>query len=195
MAACDYFELEIIGVGTHIKNKYSTKLQDCALAAAQLVSRINTSVFDQALINIGVSTAGETPNSIAGRALLRGDVRALSEPARLRVISWLSKQTVKFKQDFSRLSLKLHYFSGYPLLQNDPVLLGRCQKLFPITPVLKTYGTEDFSLYTAPKLFFHIGTGLSTELHETNFIVPAKVRLSLLNYWIIIGKNLQLLCH
>ena len=191
MASGDYVEIDVRGQGTHIKNKYQFCRGDVAVAASELLLELNRSTFSDALINIGVFSAGESPNSIAGAAKLAGDVRALTIQGKAKVIAFLKEKMEQMREKYPRISFTEKYYDGYPLFKNNSHLLVRAQSIFSITKEIRTFATEDFSLYPIPTLFLLIGTGLNTELHEIDYVVPDTVLSLLFSHWITLGESLE----
>lgn len=186
-ASADYFKITLIGKGTHIKNKYQIQ-SDVLTIGSQLAVKINKIKSKYGLINVGVFRSGEVANRIAGEAVLEGDIRALKEKTRKAL-----KQKLDLLVEQTRmLGVEIDYFfnQGYELLENSPQLIKSVRTFLPINGVLKSFASEDFSLYTNKKLFLLIGSGGKTELHESDFEVSTDVAQKIFDYWIQVGNNL-----
>jgi len=189
-ASGDYFEITLQGKGTHIKNKYLPETTDTLLLASKLAQIINKAKSKQFLINVGTLTAGETPNSIAGKASLTGDVRALTKKARSQAEQWLRTQIKKLQQT-TPIDISLRYSTVYPVLKNNNQSIIRLKKLLPIKESVTSFATEDFSLYPTEKVFLLIGSGSRHDLHEVLFTLPDDVLVTLYSYWVTLGEHLE----
>jgi N-acetyldiaminopimelate deacetylase len=188
MASGDYFEITIKGKGTHIKNKNSFINSDPLIISSKIIEQINNSHFDNTIINVGTITGGETPNSIAAKSILTGDIRAINDKGREEGYKFLKKTIEKIKKESRGINISLFYNKGYPVLINDKKLLEKMNTLFKIKTTNPTFGTEDFSLYPKPTVFLHVGTGKKENLHEVDFNVPDKVTNAIFEYWIKLGN-------
>ena len=56
---------------------------------------------------------------------------------------------------------------------------------------IKSFGTEDFSLYLTPKIFLLIGTGGKVKLHSDDFDVSDRVVQEIFNNWIKLINNVK----
>ncbi|NTU46879.1 amidohydrolase [Candidatus Roizmanbacteria bacterium] len=190
MAAGDYFEITIQGKSTHIKNKNDTTTKDALISASRIIRALNEKKYKKFIVNGGTLSGGETPNSIAGQAIIKGDIRSLEEIDRDRAYKWLM-HIVEAEKTRSKLEISVFYSRYYPVLKNDKKFLRRFQTLLPISKKITSFATEDFSLYPGKKLFLFVGTGEDTDLHEINFEVSQKLVNRLVEYWIIVGTNLK----
>ncbi len=189
-ASGDYFEIKFEGKGTHIKNKYLPRTTDALLLASKLAQTINKTKKKDFLINAGTLTAGETPNSIAGNALVTGDVRALTDTARAAAEQWIRTEVAKLQKTTS-VKISLLYSTVYPILKNNKRAIQRLEKILPVKKKLTSFATEDFSLLPTEKIFLLVGTGEKQDLHEVAFTFPEKALEKLYGYWITLGENLQ----
>ena len=76
-------------------------------------------------------------------------------------------------------------------MKNHAGFLNKVGKILDIKTNIKSFGTEDFSLYKPPKVFLLVGTGGNAKLHSDDFTVSDEVSENILNYWIKIGENLE----
>lgn len=192
-ASGDYFEIEVHGRAAHIKDKYLSGMGDAILAGGALAKTINTKRAKNWIVNVGVMQGGDAPNKIAGKALLCGDVRALTEKARSNAHKWLQR-VCKQINDGDATKIKLRYHRGYPILKNDPVLLKKTKSVLDITAEKISFGTEDFSLYPAPKALLLYGVGGTRGLHEDSFQVSNAATKGIFHQWLKLGNDIRIFC-
>ena len=190
LASGDYFEIKVRGRSVHIKDKNTAAARDALLTASGLIQKINSQKRSEWVINVGTIKGGEAPNKIAGAAMLAGDIRALTEAGRRGAYQWLRAICAKIKKA-GDAKVKLYYYKGYPVLKNDPKLFLKIKNIFKIKTEIKSFGTEDFSLYPVPKIFLHVGTGGKIKLHADNFSVSAAVTQKIFGYWVRMAGNLD----
>ncbi|MBU1180143.1 M20/M25/M40 family metallo-hydrolase [Patescibacteria group bacterium] len=189
-ASADFFEINIYGKPTHIKNKNADYKHDAILAASKVVAEINSKLEDNWIINIGTIKGGESANKIAGTVYLTGDIRALTGVSRLCGKRFLERTCFEIQEANKGIKIKLTYHRGYPILKNDQKLLKKVKKIFNIKADIRSFAAEDFSLYPAPKIFLLIGTGNNKELHTNEFEVDGDLIGFIFYNWIVLGKNL-----
>ena len=187
----DYFEIKINSSGGHVKDKNNLIKRDVILAAGRLIEEINSRKFDDYIANIGTIKGGEAANKIAGGAILTGDIRALTFLSRKNAYRWLREVCVKNQLKNQLVKINLQYWRGYPILKNNQKIFKKIKPILNIRKSVKSFGTEDFSLYPAPKIFLLIGTGGKEKLHSDNFKVSDKIVKSIFYNWIKIGENLD----
>lgn len=180
-AACDYFEISLSGPTTHIKNKYQASTPDLISLCGKLGAQINQQSWVKAIINVGTMTAGSAPNSLAGQAILAGDIRSLSPRAQTRANDFLTKLCASYS---AKVDLTLMINASSPGLTNDPRLLKKAQTILPIKSNLTSFATEDFAWFDIPYLYLLIGTGETTELHELNYRAKPAVTQKLYETWV-----------
>jgi metal-dependent amidase/aminoacylase/carboxypeptidase family protein len=190
-SAGDYFEIEVHGIPTHVKNKKEAQA-DALMIASELTVMINTHRHSRWLVNVGMLQGGDAPNKIAGHAKLSGDIRALYERDRIIAERWLRSLVAKIQKNYPKSRIVLQYHRGYPVLQNEKTVIKRAQDILPINHTHSTFGTEDFSLYPMQKLFLLIGTGNKNELHTDDFNISPKTLEKLITYWQDVVQNLPL---
>ncbi len=192
-AAGDYFEIRITGRSGHIKDKNKRRGGDAILIAGKLAKKINADKKENFVINVGLIKGGEAPNKIAGSAFLAGDVRTLAASGSVSARLWLSDLCHKLEKQNFASKVNLRYCKGYPLFRNDKKIFEKIKKIFRIKKEVKTFGTEDFSMYRPPKIFLLIGVGKSAELHTDKFYVRNGVITKLFEYWVKIINNLEII--
>lgn len=189
----DYMEIEIFGHMVHIKN--ALKGKDSLEAASHLILYIKSlqARFSKILrINIGVIKGGLQPNTVADYAILKGDVRLIKDKYQNMVRTRLSEKITKIEKELE-VKIKLHYFSGYPALQNDQALtrkiisfLNKRNKSKIISDnSLFSFGCEDFSFIAEkiPSTYALIGTGDRFDVHEENCTISDKGTLKIYEYF------------
>jgi len=189
----DYFEIRINSSGGHVKDKNNLIKRDVILAAGRLIEEINSKKFNDFIVNIGTIKGGEAANKIASGAILTGDIRALTFLFRKNAYRWLEEICVKNQLKNPLVKINLQYWRGYPILKNNRNLFKKIKPILNIEKSVKSFGTEDFSLYIVPKIFLLIGTGGKAKLHADNFKVSNKITKLLFYNWLKIGENLPLL--
>lgn len=190
-AAGDYFEILIRGKGGHVKDKNSDHFCDALAAAGDLVRVINRPRSRGWIINVGVLRGGDAPNKVASEATLAGDIRTHSEKQRKDIFLWLKGVCFKYQKRNSGIKIVLRHYRAYPALKNDPILVKKTKKTLRIDRKLRSFGTEDFSLYPVPGVFLLIGTGSKAALHTDKFRVAGNVGEHILRNWIILGTSLE----
>ncbi|MEK9132633.1 MAG: M20/M25/M40 family metallo-hydrolase [Patescibacteria group bacterium] len=194
LASGDYFEIKIQGHSVHIKDKNTEDAKDALITASELIQKINHQKSHRWIVNVGTIKGGEAPNKIAGQTILTGDIRALAEPNRRGAYQWLKTICAEIQKS-EGAKIKLYYYKGYPVLKNDPKLLLKIKRIFKIKTNIKSFGTEDFSLYPIPKIFLHVGTGGKIKLHADNFSVSSAVVQKIFSYWVKLAGNLNKLVN
>lgn len=134
-AACDELEICITGRGGHAARPHESL--DPIAAAAQLISSIYlfipraTESSDAVVVTIGEVKAGDNPNVIPERALLRGTIRTLAAATRERTKTHI-RQLVKGLAEVSGTSIEVTFQVGPQSVVNDTSL----------TDVLHVAGSE-----------------------------------------------------
>jgi amidohydrolase len=188
-ASADYFRIRLLGNGTHIKNKYQTRV-DMVLEASQLAMKINSIKNKKGLINVGVLRAGEVANRIAGEGILEGDIRSLSELAQKQMKNQLDKLVSEIEK--RGITVEYYFNRGYPMLKNGQRIIKRVKRILPLSAYsLSSYASEDFALFPGDTLFLLVGTGSTVELHDSHFKVSTDLAETIFDYWLQVGANLS----
>ena len=190
-ASGDYFEIKIKGKSAHVKDKNIINRSDAILAGSELAYKINYRKTSRWIANAGTIKGGESSNKIAGEAILTGDVRAFTEIDRIKAHQWLKGLCMKAQKKYKDMQINIHYYRGYPVLKNDTGLLKKVSGVLPIKMTTRSFGTEDFSLYLAPKIFLLVGINSKEKLHSDNFKVDQKVAKNIFLKYIKIAENLN----
>lgn len=183
LSACDLFEIEIRGVGSHAAMPH--RANDPIVAGAALVQSLqsvvsrNVNPFDTAVLSVCQFQAGSAINVIADRAVLRGTVRTLSREAQSLVLSRLRDLCDGTARSYGCEVEFRHLLSSPPTVnQAEPVehvrraaaaVLGAGQVVDPVTPLM---ASEDFAylLDHCPGAYFFLGyDGLTCHHPEFDF--------------------------
>jgi len=170
----DYMEITILGKMTHIKN--NDKGIDALYAGALLVARIHAlqKRHPSIRIGVGVMESGRQANTVADRAILKGDIRLAKDEQQAGVKEKLHKICEKVAS-LTGTNVNLSYFDGYPAVTNDTFLTklliqSLSDKLDSkiVTRGQFSYGCEDFAYIASriPSVTAFIGTGDRHDIHE-----------------------------
>ncbi len=185
-ASADTFEIELVGQGAHAARPHEAR--DPIVGAAQLVTAIQTIVARKlnpatpGVVTIGQISAGNAPNVIPDRAVLRGTIRAVDAASRRLMHDELRRLADAISLAHG-LTASVRVPEGTPPLVNDggAVALARAavartlgaQALVPLG-FLNLAG-EDFAYYLErmPGCFMRIGArepdGLVIPAHSARF--------------------------
>ena len=189
-ASADTFEIEIIGQGAHAARPHEAR--DPIVAAAALVTAIQTIVARRlnpatpGVVTVGHIAAGNAPNVIPDRAVMKGTVRAI-EPASRRLMLEELRRLATAIAEAHGVTAKVDIPEGTPPLVNPEQaatwsreavarVLGQ-QALVPLG-FLNLAG-EDFAYYLEriPGCFLRIGAreagGKAIPAHSPRFF-PAE---------------------
>ncbi len=172
MAAVDKFDMEIVGRGGHAA--YPHEGRDAVAIASEIVMSLQTIVsrkvdpVDPAVLTVGTFNAGTRYNILAGKALLTGTVRTLSEKTHA-LIPKLIRETLDGITRAHGVKYVLNYEVLGSVLSNNKAiaLLAKksAEKILPAKmihePEAASMGGEDFSEYLkfSPGCFIYVGTG------------------------------------
>jgi len=176
MASADSFHITVKGVGGHGGMPWSAK--DPIVTAAQIVTNLQSIVSRQAdlsqgaaVVTVGQIAGGNRTNIIPEEATLAGTIRTLNEPTRKQVHDAIVRMAEK-TAEANGLAAQVRIERGYPVLHNDPALVGRmlgalgraagAGKVVEIPPVL---GAEDFGAYAqqAPGFFWFLNAPMQDD--------------------------------
>jgi amidohydrolase len=185
-ASADTFEIELLGQGAHAARPHEAR--DPIVAAAALVTAIQTIVSRRlnpatpGVVTVGQISAGNAPNVIPDRAMLRGTIRAVDPVSRKLMLEELRRLATSIAQAHG-VSANVVIPEGTPPLVNSEsaVTWGR-------TAVLRVLGEaalvplgflnlagEDFAYYLErmPGCFLRIGArepgGVPIPAHSPRF--------------------------
>ncbi len=207
-ANCAEIEICIQGRGGHAARPRETR--DPIVAAAQVITALyqslprNVDTYDPVVISIGHISAGENPNVIPGKALLRGTLRTLSGSSQSHAMDHILK-IANGIANLTDTQIDVRFITGPSSVNNDPVLtdlirqnaidlLGQTHVQTIAKPSM---GGEDFANYLdhVPGSLFRLGCMPAGEsappLHAPDFdideralVIGAKILArSVVNYF------------
>jgi amidohydrolase len=169
-AACDEVKILVEGRGGHAARPHESI--DSIAVAAQLISSIYLFVprsvdsHDPVVVTFGQVHAGDSPNVIPARVMLRGTVRTLGEEVRRRTKEHI-RQLARGLAQASGARIHVEFLSGPESVRNDPYLTALIRKsaaevLGPesVHEIARpSMGGEDFAnfLQQAPGAMFRLG--------------------------------------
>ena len=185
-ANCAEMKIDIHGRGGHAARPSETR--DPIAAGAQVIAALYQALprdfdaHDPVVMSIGHIAAGENPNVIPDRALLRGTLRTLSAKAQTRAMDRIRK-IAHGAGNFTDTRIDVRFSVGPPSVDNDPALtdlirqsaadvLGETGVQAIAEPSM---GGEDFANYLAhvPGSLFRLGCrptgGKAPPLHAPDF--------------------------
>ncbi|MBX9573165.1 MAG: amidohydrolase [Candidatus Obscuribacterales bacterium] len=184
LAACDSFDIRLIGKGGHGAQPENTV--DAIVLAAELVQHLQTiisrrkSALEPAVLTIGgIRSKTYRANIIAEEVELTGTIRYFGEQMSAFFKNEILKLGEMMKVQGARLELQ--YRTENPPLVNNEALNEKLRALAvdmigesKIVDVPMELGAEDFSFYTnkVPSLFIVVGAAIEgdhRELHSPRF--------------------------
>ena len=210
MAAADFFDLEIIGVGGHAAMPNNCidpiVLTAQVISALQSISSRETNPLDSVVISITQVHSGDAYNIIPDSVKMNGTVRSFNKDIRKKLPESMLRIINGICEAFGA-KCKLKYINGYPATINSDKeteisrnvakdIVGK-EKIFDNpTPSMVT---EDFSymLQKLPGCYIWLGTGNSKGitpcLHSSNFDFNDNVLKIGAAYWIkLVEKELSI---
>ncbi|QCT21560.1 amidohydrolase [Jejubacter calystegiae] len=172
MASADTLHIEVTGVGGHgAMPEYcvDATLVACHIATAlqTIVSR-NITPFEPVVVTVGSIQAGEAPNIINEKALMKLSVRTLNESVRETVLQRIQEIAGTMAASFNA-SASVSHVNGCPVLVNDPQAndfareaasdLFGAERVEPGKPFM---GSEDFAFmlkHHPQGSYFVVGAG------------------------------------
>ncbi|WP_417849162.1 M20 metallopeptidase family protein [Thalassoglobus sp.] len=124
-ADCNELEIEVLGRGAHAARPHEAC--DPIAAVAQLISSIflfvprSTDSQEPVVVSFGQINAGQNPNVIPDRVLVRGTLRTLREEVSKNTISHLER-LARGVAEASGTSIHVRHHGGPPAVYNDPRL-------------------------------------------------------------------------
>ena len=171
-ANCVGMEIDIRGRGGHAARPSETR--DPIAAGAQVITALyqalprNFDAHDPVVMSIGHIAAGENPNVIPDRAMLRGTLRTLSAKAQTRAMDRILK-IAQGAGNITDTRIDVRFSVGPPSVDNDPALTDLIRQsaadVLGATGVQAiaepSMGGEDFANYLAhvPGALFRLGCG------------------------------------
>jgi amidohydrolase len=169
MAATDFFEIEIVGVGGH--GAYPHLSIDPIPVAAQIVLALQTIVsrtvdpLAAAVVTVGTITGGFRSNVIAPQVTLTGTVRTLDRGVRDEMPVRIERLARAIAEG-NRATAQIRYQATYPPVINDPkatalisatVVDALGEAALRLIP--PSMGGEDFAYYAerVPACFYWLG--------------------------------------
>ncbi len=123
--AADCFSIEVNGKGCHGSTpQLGIDALHCAcsiLISLQEISARELGSSDEAILTIGTMSAGDAPNAIANKALMKGTLRTFDEDLRAHVKNRMADIVDGISKAF-RCDSSLIFTSGTPSLKNDEQL-------------------------------------------------------------------------
>lgn len=194
MAAADFFDITVKGIGGHGAAPQGTV--DAIVAASNLIMSLQTIVsrnidpLESSVITVGKISGGHGFNIIADEVKLRGTIRAMTEANRQMIKSRM-QEVIDGVAKATGATINLDYQDGYPPTINDEHATQIVQKVAhkivgdeTVEPYL-TMGAEDFSYYLQkiPGCFFFIGSApqgkelMSVPHHCSHFDIDERALL------------------
>ncbi len=157
-AACDSFDVEVIGRAGHSARPHLCS--DAIAAAASWVCEMYARVprvhdcRDPAVVSVGTFQAGSAPNIVSGQASLSGTMRTFSESSRAAIMQEMHNLAAATAKSFG-CQVKLSFSAYTPSVHNDAevhrTMLQTARSLPSIEQAdileLPSMGAEDFSFF------------------------------------------------
>ncbi|MDR0759047.1 MAG: amidohydrolase [Treponema sp.] len=179
-AGVGVFKIAIKGKGAHAAAPHHGR--DPIVAAAQLINAAQIILsrtidpFDQAVLSFTHVEAGTTWNVIPEEALLEGTFRAFTKE-KLTWIAGRLEACCRGTAEAAGLAIDCDWRTYTPATNNDPALSEFAAETarslgFPVAPVGRIMGGEDFALYQQriPGVFWTIGVNSPHGTHHPGFI-------------------------
>ena len=179
---------------------------DAILVASQLVQQVHTIVsrnvnpLESAVITIGVLQAGEAPNVIARKALIKGTIRAFNDDVYFRLKQRIFDICSGVEKGFE-VKIDVTILDYYPIVVNDDDLFEEVTQSLPLTSyrlIRPMSFSEDFAFFQqkAPGLFAMLGTlnqekGFTIPLHNSRFNFDEAVLVKGVEYFIHLARLYQ----
>ncbi len=190
-ASADFFELEIVGVGTHGGRPHQGYDPIMAgaywLTAVQAIVSRNIDPLDSAVITAGEFHAGQASNVIPEKAVIKGTIRAIGDGVREQLMTRIEDVSGGVEVAFN-VQCRLKLDEGYPQVVNDrrisEILFNTAVDLFgrdKVDYLRPCTGAEDFSFFAQqkPSSIIRLGCGTPGEkfnpLHSPYFDIDERV--------------------
>lgn len=198
MASCDEIYINVIGKGGHAAMPHLTV--NPLLVVAQLLSCLDQEMNAEkskgahAILSFGkINSVGGATNIIPDVVKVEGTLRCMDEEFRKNFHLKLEQVCDRIgNETLSKVEIRID--KGYPCLINNELLsnqfMGVSSDLIGESQVMKMeprMTSEDFAYYSQriPAIFYRLGTGDSTNVHTSQFIVnedSIKIGSSLMAY-------------
>jgi hippurate hydrolase len=207
MAAADFFELRLTGVGGHAA--YPHRARDPIVAAAQIITAWQTLVsratdpLESAVVSVTRIHGGSTENVIPAEVVLGGTVRTFSDAVQASIAEGLRRMADGIAAAYG-VTARLDYERRYRATVNDPAqseaALAAMERTVGAARVMRdlppTMGAEDFGwmLAACPGAYGVLGNGTEgahgRALHNPGYdfndaVIPIGVR-----YWVNLVRGL-----
>lgn len=184
MASCDELYISITGRGghaamPHLANNPITAGSTLVQKMHELLPALNEQNIPS-LISIGkFNTVGGATNVIPEIVHLEGTFRCMDEGLRSKVHKALEELCIELAEQFDA-KVHLNLVKGYPCLHNNlkaSEVFFDLAKAYPgiamVSELPPRMTSEDFAYYSQlmPSVFYRLGTGPSTNVHTSQFIV------------------------
>jgi hippurate hydrolase len=173
MAQSNEITVSFEGKGAHAARR--AQGADALLAASEFVLRcedLSEKLSSRHILHFGKLNAGHVRNAVADKAVLEGTVRVFSKEDFCYFRDGLKKTADDIEAKY-HVIISQHFSDGYPPVINDEGLYEEAKQRVPYIECLQEAPmiSEDFSFYgqNFPSLFFFLGTGKETELHDPAF--------------------------
>lgn len=164
----------ILGRSCHIAD--SSKGIDSLHAAADLLMRLyaleeECNKEERCVLKFGKITSGTLRNIISDKTVMNGSTRVLSD-AMFDKIRRGIEENIAAVEKIHGVTAELSMSTGYPPVINDKALFEEAYANCGIQKLTDAFmQAEDFSFYASicPTLFFFLGVGGGTKLHNDKF--------------------------
>ena len=176
--------------GTNCHGAYPERGVDAILISAQIITALQSLVsrtispFDPAVLTIGTIKGGTANNIVCGEVHMRGTMRTLSDATRQKLKREIHSVVEGVAQSMGG-SAEVQLNPGYGAVYNHDgyyakiedcarEILGEDKIVIRSAPSL---GVESFCYFVSetPGVYYDIGTGVSTALHTSTFLVDENV--------------------
>ena len=165
------FDIKIQGVGGHGSSPHEAN--DAIVCASYMVTALQTIIsrrlnpFMSGVVTIGSFTGEGSFNIIKDSVTLTGDVRTMSEKAKVMIEEEVNRIAKGIGEAFN-CGIEVNYKNDYPVLYNDPELTQfvvdtlekvKIDNVIAVEDSGPMAPSEDFSYYTKerPCVFYYIG--------------------------------------
>ena len=188
MAATDFFEITIAGKSAHAGMSHEAGI-DAVVISAELILSLQTIVSrhikatDTAVVSVSTIEGGSAANVLADKVRLTGNIRALNEATRQKILDLIQVRCDAFAAMY-KTTINLKIFYSVPVTVNDAevsrVATKSATKIFGGQNVIdgvSIMGAEDFAYIAqkVPSCFALLGTrvtqGEAYPLHSPKMLI------------------------
>ncbi|MCC6815389.1 MAG: amidohydrolase [Saprospiraceae bacterium] len=184
MASCDELYIKVIGKGGHaampnLANNPIIIISDLIHCVNELY-KTKVSLGNKLVLSIGkINSLGGATNIIPDEVNAEGTFRCMDEGFRNEIHESLLRIAGVISDKYSA-SASIEIVKGYPCLINDSNLTAQFSNLAAhyagsesVVKMDPRMTSEDFAYYSQkiPALFYRLGTGKSTNVHTSQFVV------------------------